>query len=128
MSIFAVVSQNHPVAELLQPFFAAWTGPARIHHATDPCQIAFFELLHLAPHLDHPSDDLMTGHARVSRAAPFISGDVQVRVTNPAEKDFNLHIPRRWITTLECEWFQRLVGRVRGITFGRKHRVSFVRS
>src|SRR6266849_2032293 len=101
VSIFAVVGQNYPVAVLLQSFFAAWTAPARIHHATDRGQIALLELLPLAPHLAHASDDLMTGHARVNGAAPFVSGDMQVRVTDPAEKDLNLYVPRRWITPLE---------------------------
>lgn len=113
---------------IIQSFLATWTTPARIDHATDRRQIALFEFLYLAPNLDHAPNDLMTGHARVSRAAaPFISHDMQVRVTNPAEKNFNLHIRRRRITPLEREWFQRLVGRMGGITFGRKHRVYFVR-
>src|SRR5437762_1309073 len=64
----------------------------------------------------------MTGHARVSRAAaPFIARDMQIGVTDPTKKNLNLDIARRRITTLEREWLQRLVGRMRGITFCCKH-------
>src|ERR1700687_6072138 len=86
MLIRTIIGQDFLVAELLQIFFAAWTGPACIHQATDRGQIAFFELLYLAPHLDHTSDNLVTGHARVNRPAQFVSGKMDVGMTDPTEK------------------------------------------
>src|SRR5438477_7337479 len=120
--VLTIISKDGLVAELLQSFFAIRTRPARIDHATDRGQIAFFEFLYLAPHLHHAPDDFMTGHAGVSRAAaPFIARDMEVGVTDPTEKNLYLHVARRRITTLKREWLQRLVGRVRGITFCCKH-------
>ena len=102
MFIRAIVGEHLVVAELFQIFLAARAGPARVHQTTNSGQIAFFELFHLPPHFDHPSDDLVTGHARINRGpTQFVSGKMYVGVTNSAEKDVDLDIARRRITTLE---------------------------
>src|SRR6059058_699362 len=99
--ILAAISQNHSVTELLQPFFAIRARPARVDHAADRDQIAFFECLHLATGFHHTTDDLMSGHARVRSESPLISGNMQIRVADPAKKNFDLHITRHRITTFE---------------------------
>ena len=101
MFILAAISQNHSVTELLQPFFAIGARPARVDHAADRDQIAFFECLDLATHLHHTTDDLVSGHARIRGGAPLISGNMQVRVADSAKKNFNLHVTRHRITTFE---------------------------
>ena len=101
MFIFAVIGQDFLLTELFQVFFAAWTSPAGPHHATDRGQIAFFELFHLASHLDHASDDLVTRHDRVNRVAQLVSHKMDVGVTDPTEQDLNLEVARRRIATLE---------------------------
>src|SRR6266536_3975604 len=80
--ILAAISQNHSLAELLQPFFAIRTRPARVHHATDRDPIPFFKFLNVATRFHHATDDLVPGHAWVSGETPLISGDMQVRVAD----------------------------------------------
>ena len=121
--ILTVVGEDRDlVAELLQVCLAVLAYPARIDHATDRGQVAFLELLHVASHFHHAPDDFMTRHAGVSScAAPFVASDMNVRVTNSAEKDLDLDIIRCRIPTLERERLQWLLRGVRRITFSRKH-------
>src|SRR6266480_5796806 len=82
--ILAAISQNNSVTELLQPFFAIGARPARVDHAADRDKIAFFEFLHLAAGFHHATDDLVSWHAWIRGGAPLISGNMQVRVADPA--------------------------------------------
>src|SRR5437667_9847007 len=77
--------------------------------------------VNVATRFDHAPDDLVSGHAWIRRKAPLISRDMQVRVADSAKKNFNLHISRCRLAPFERERLQRLVRRVGGITFSRKH-------
>src|SRR5438876_9983603 len=57
--ILAAISQNHSLAELLQPCFAIRTRPARVHHATDRDLISFLNSLHFATCFHHAPVDLV---------------------------------------------------------------------
>ena len=55
----------------------------------------------------HAADDFVAGHARIGRAVPFIAGDVDIRVADAAEKDFDLHVVRTGVAALEVERRER---------------------
>ncbi len=56
----------------------------------------------LATDSDNAADDFMTRNARVSgRAAPLVARSVNVRVTNAAEQDVDLHVVRQNIAPSE---------------------------
>ena len=79
-------------AKLLQIFLAVFASAAGIHHAADGGKIAFLEFFHVRAGLDDAADDFMSGHAGISRAFPFIAGDVNVRVADAAVKDLDLNV------------------------------------
>jgi hypothetical protein len=110
-----MVEKVRPVLILSIPFSDADRDP-----------IPFFEFLDVATRFHHATDDLVSGHAWISGKTPLISRDMQVRVADSAEKNFNLHISRRRLAPFERERLQRLVRRVGGITFRCKHNFFFV--
>src|ERR1043166_8633026 len=96
------------IAILLEPFLAARTRPARIDHATNGRQIAFFEFFDLTPDCHDAPDDFVTRHARINRAAtPFIARNVNVGMTDAAKQDVDLYVAGQNVATGEGERLER---------------------
>jgi len=81
-------------AELFEIVPAVFTDAAGVHHATDPGQIAFLELLDPRAGPRDAPYDFVARHARVDRALPLVADGMQVTVANAAVKDINSHV--RW--------------------------------
>ncbi len=115
--IRAVVGENGAAifAELFEAVLATFAGAAGIHHATDGGDIAFLEFFNMRAGLHDPPDDFVAGHARISGAAPFIAGGVQIGMADAAVKNLDLNIVRAGIATLKVERRER-----RGLGQGRK--------
>ena len=71
-------------AELLQARAAIRAGAAGIHEAAHADGVADLEFLHAAADGRHAADDLVAGHGRILREAPFVAGEVQVGVADAA--------------------------------------------
>jgi hypothetical protein len=97
----AVVGEHDVLAKLLEVLVTTPAIPARFNHATDGGQIAFFEFSHAPTDRDDSANDLMTRDARVGRAVPLIAGSVNVRMTDAAEQNVDLHVVRQNIATSE---------------------------
>ena len=105
MRIFTVVSEDQLFAELLEIGSAIFANAIGIDHASDRTQIPLFEFLYLAANFCNASDDLMTGHDWIVRRhefAPLVANRMKVRVANPAEENFNLHIAIRGTAPRDC--------------------------
>jgi len=59
---------------------------------------------HFAPDFDNASYDFMTRNAWVDRPTPFVTDNMQIGMTDPAEKNLDLHIARLRIAAVEGEW------------------------
>ena len=71
-----------------------------VDHAANRDNVAGLELLYRGAGLGHAPYNLMAGNTRIDRghhAAPLIAGLVQVRVTDSAEENLNLHVCFGWI-------------------------------
>jgi len=96
MLVRRVVGESRTRAELFKVVMAVGTGVVRIDHAADPDQIACFEFRYCCACLGDPTDDFMAGDARIGcghDAVPFVANRMEVGVTDPAKKNFDLYIP-----------------------------------
>src|SRR5436190_10268284 len=118
MAVLAVVGLHRAVfAILLESCMATGTGPAGIHHATDPGQITFLEFLDLATDRGNAPHDFVARHARVNRHVPLVANLVQIRMTDTAIKNFNLNIVDPDVTPPNRERSQRSRGALRRVGF-----------
>src|SRR3546814_13966705 len=82
-SDLAHIGARQPVlAVLLKPFAARRAMPAAVHHATDPDQIARLETGNALTDRTDPADDLMAGHAGITRVAPFPPREMHIRMAD----------------------------------------------
>src|ERR1043166_698275 len=129
MLVGAVVSQRDVIAILLEPFLTARTRTARIDHATNGCQIAFFEFFDLTPYCHNAADDFVTRHARINGATtPFIARDVNVGMTDAAKQDVDLYVAGQNVATGEAERLERRSRRLDSVGFGRRSHMLIDRS
>jgi len=102
--VLAVISEDgEMLAELLVARQAACAGAARIHHTTNRRHIAFLEFFDFASGLHDSADDLVARYARINSIVPFVTNLVQIRMANPAIKNFDLHVVRTDIAALNRE-------------------------
>ena len=90
---------------MLETGAAVWANAIGVNHAPDCGQIAFLKFPHFAPDFDNASYDFMTRNAWVDRPTPFVTDNMQIGMTDPAEKNLDLHIARLRIAAVEGEWF-----------------------
>ena len=108
MLVFAVVGEGRgALTILLQTRFAGRARAVGVHHAANRGEIAFFESAHLGSGFDHSTDNLVTGHDRVSGVGPLVARGVQVGVTNATVEDVDLNIRRAGFTAFEGKWLER---------------------
>ena len=97
-------------AILLKSFVTTCALLAGVDHAADTGQIAGFEAFDVGTNRDHAANDFVARHQRKYRAAPFIFCLMQIRVAHAAIFDFDHHVIRARLATLEAEWAERLFG------------------
>src|SRR3546814_1432558 len=94
-SDLAHIGARQPVlAVLLKPFAARRAMPAAVHHATDPDQIARLETGNALTDRTDPADDLMAGHAGITRVAPFPPREMHIRMADAAIENVDPDIQR----------------------------------
>jgi hypothetical protein len=95
MLVGKVAGEGEVGAELLETLLAIRTGAVGVDQAAYGGEVTCFEFCHRRPNLGHPADNLVAGNARIDgghHTAPLIADLVQVRVTDAAEENFNLHV------------------------------------
>jgi hypothetical protein len=92
---------------LFQAFLTTLADATRINDRAYPDRLTDPETSHLRADLRHTPDDFVAGHHWESRAAPFVSGLMNIGMADAAILDFNQHIARSRIAALEGEWLQR---------------------
>ena len=101
MFVFAIVGQHQLITKLFKIIPAVLASAAGINHATDRDDVALPEFLYRIPDLDDATDDFVSRHAWIGRAAPFVTNDMEIGMANPAEQNLNLNIVGRRIPALE---------------------------
>ena len=98
MFVRAVVGPDRPlITVLFLAVLAVAAGSAGIDHAADRRPVARLETAHIGADPCHQADNLMTRHAGVGRALPFIACLMQVGMTDAAVADVDLDIVgSRW--------------------------------
>src|SRR5437870_5425647 len=108
--VIAVVGQDHFILAVL--LFACDTTralAARIDHTADCGNVAFLEFLNRAARLHHTPDNFMSWHTRINgrhERVPFVTNQMQVRMTDTAVQDLDLNILCPWGSSWNCEWTQ----------------------
>ena len=93
------------MAELFEVTFAIWTGAVGVHHATNRGEIAWLVLGNGGTDFCYTADDFMAGNYWIVRRhefAPFVADKMEVGVADATEKNFDLHVPVRWIASRNC--------------------------
>jgi len=103
-----VVSEGRAaVAKLLEPGFAISADAIGVDQASNRCQVAFLKFSDLPADFDDTPGDFMTGDAGIDRPAPFVARDVEIGMTDTAEKDVDLDIGRFRVAALEGKGRER---------------------
>src|SRR5437763_776577 len=79
---------------------------------------AFAEILYIPTDLRDAPYDFVTGHAGISRAAPFAPGGVQIGMADAAKQDVDLDVAASRIAPFERERGKWRSFRLSGVTFG----------
>jgi len=119
----AVGARHAVVAILLEAIGARPAVAAAVHHAPHAHQIPGFPRRDSAPDRFHPADDFVPRNLRVLARAPLAAHGVEVRVTDSAVHDADVHVVGAHVATLEAprgEWSGRVE---RGNADGRYHDV-----
>jgi hypothetical protein len=83
------------------------TNATRIYQATHTDMIADFKFADLTTDLGHLANNFMTRHHGKCRVTPFIAHLMNVRVTNPAEKNIYPDIGWQSVTAFKAEGYER---------------------
>ena len=86
---------------MLEVSAAVLANSAGINHATDRDDVALPEFLYRIPNLDDATDDFVSRHAWIGRAAPFVTSDMEIGMANPAKQNIELDIIWQRISALE---------------------------
>jgi hypothetical protein len=92
---------------------------AAADEAADTDRVADLEAFHVRADRADVADDLVARHAGIPRAAPFRARRVQVGVADAAIGDLDLHVACAGRAALDVDGFERFVGGVRAVGFGR---------
>src|SRR4029077_8416061 len=92
---------------LLQAFLTALTDTTGIHHGADAGQLADVESRYRGSDACHAPDDFMAGDHGEHRTAPLVSRLMDVGVADSAVQNFDEHVVRTQVASLEVEWFER---------------------
>src|SRR5678809_943053 len=77
------ICTHHAVGTiLLQSFFAVIAFTATIHKTADTGMVSYFEFFYMAAHGGNTAHNFMTGNNGIHGHAPFITGKMQVTMTN----------------------------------------------
>lgn len=107
VSIDRPIGHRHPLeAELLFSQVAIHTLPARIDHASDSDPVSDPVPGDIGSYVGHDSGDLMPGDEGIAGAAPLSSRAVDIRMADPAVADFDEHVLRLKIPTLDRQIFE----------------------
>jgi hypothetical protein len=79
---------------------------AAVDHAAYADEVADLVSRDARPCFRDPSDDLVTGHARVDGVAPVVLALMHVRVTHAAVKHLDLHLVGLGLLALDRERLQ----------------------
>ena len=112
------------VAILLEAVTAIAAFAARIDEDFDAHHVARLEFVRPAADRFDAPDYLVTGHARIERAAPDIARAVEIRVADPAILDLDPYVAQTRFPALECDRPQRRLGGGRGITEALEHGIA----
>ena len=100
MLVREVISESYVRAELFKTCLTLLACAVRVDHAADSNDVAGLELRYSRAGLGDTANNLMarnTGVDRGDRTAPLITGLVQIRMTDSAEENFDLHVCFGWI-------------------------------
>src|SRR5690606_40153689 len=84
----------------------------------DTHEVSYLVLLHLRTDRSDAANDLVAGNARVLREPPIIPGEVDVRVTDTAVVDLDLHVARAQGAALELDGLEPSVRSAGGVAVG----------
>src|ERR1700754_3348330 len=104
-------------AVLFESFFTAVADAAGVDETADTGEVAYFKVFYMAAYAADPAYDLMTGHHREDRSAPFVADLVNVGVADATVKDINDYVVFSWFAAFERVWSQRGSGRLCGVRF-----------
>src|SRR5713101_10013012 len=91
---------------LLQTFLATPADTTGIHHCADASQLAHVQSLYRGSDACHAPDYFMAWDHRENRAAPLVPHLMDVGVADSAVHDFDEHVVRTQVASLEVEWFE----------------------
>ena len=77
------------------------------------------ELLDRAPYPRDRADNFVSRHHGENRAAPFVTGLMNIRMADAAMGDRDEHVMGTHVSSLKCEGLQGSLGGHRGIALGR---------
>ena len=114
----AAVGRNEAVfAVLLEIMFAGLAVAAAIDEAADADEVASLELADLCADAAHAADDFMSRHYGVYRAAPVVTGGVQVAVADAGVEDVDNDVISARRALFEGEGGERAGGGLSGVGF-----------
>jgi len=99
-------------------------GSAGVHKAADTGRLSHMELLDRVPYRRDRANNFVAGHHGKNRIAPFVTGLMNIRMTDAAIGDRDEHVMRSHISSLKYEGLQGSLGEHRGISLGRQHSVN----
>jgi hypothetical protein len=85
---------------LLKASLAFLATPIRVYHAADCSNVTRLELGDCRADFNDTANDLMSRNTWIDSwyRSPLVTNGVEVRVTNTAEKNFDLNVMLAWIT------------------------------
>ena len=97
--VWRVEGKGHVRTELLETGLAFGTVAVGVNQAADCSNVAGFEFGDCGADLNDTADDLMSRNAWIDSGhrTPLATDCVEVRVTDTAEKDFDLNVVFTWI-------------------------------
>ncbi len=106
---------------MLKVRLAGFASAARVDHAANPDQIAYFVLGDIRTDRGDFADDLVAGHKRVNGNAPFVARLVDVGVANAAVENLDRHVVGTRAAAFEFHRGEGRGGRLGGIADGGVH-------
>ena len=94
MNVWRIVGESHVRTELLETGLALVAVAIGVNQAADRSKVSRLEPGYFGSDLGDTADYLMSGNTRIDswHCAPLITDLVEVRVTDTAEKNFDLNV------------------------------------
>ncbi len=121
MFVLGSIGHDHGWGELFEAFLAMGAGEVGIDEAADAGDVSGFEAGDGGADLGDTADDFMAGDGWVFGEAPFVAGEVEVRVADAAVEDFDLDVAVCGLAAGDGGWSERGGGAGGGVGFGGIH-------